>query len=115
VQIVSTDSSDISKAVTEFIRADNEFQQKINLLASATPPAPATPTGDSASAKNAATEVADQVVRAAVVKPADQVLVEAKNIPLEQKAAVMDRLRAVRDSSKSQELKTKLNLLIESP
>lgn len=110
VQMATTNSSAISKAVDRFVAADNEFQQKISNLISTQPALP----GASASQPPAA-QVANKIVAKAIVQPQNQVVTEAANIPDAEKPAVQAELTKLIPTIKSPEVVNTVSEVVALP
>ncbi|MFA4829316.1 MAG: hypothetical protein WC855_11510 [Thermodesulfovibrionales bacterium] len=115
VLLASTDSSDISKAVTEFIRADDEFQKKIQALAAPEKteplrgPASLQPTTEPTKPEK---EIAVRLLTSAVLLSQEQLVSEAKNLPDAQKPAVKTEIGKLVKNVKDAEIKNKLDAVI---
>ena len=111
VQLVSTDSTDVSKAITAFIRADNEFTSKVAGLITTTAPPAAAPSS-LVEPPPAGAEIANKILTAAVSQPQDQVVADAKNLAAAEKPQIKAELAKLRVGVSDAVIQKKLDAVL---
>ncbi len=107
VQMISSDSTDISKAVESFIRANDEFDNKIKNMA-----VPKRARGESPNGSRSANLAAQIIAAAALEDDVDKLVAKASNLSEDDRAAAKKELALMRTGITDEDLLQKIDAVI---
>jgi hypothetical protein len=114
VALISSDSTDISKAVTAFIRAKDEFDDKV--LGLAAPSAQkATDMKKAAPEKSNAVDAASSILAAAVTEDTGKLVTQTSKLRTDEKVEVKSELKKLRAGVTDDALGKKLDAVLAAP